>query len=254
MRRNLFATAACLISNLILLVISASTVDARRFTVYSWNVASGGSLLKKVQERVKEFQSTDVIIGLSEVQNEEWAKELAGKNHYVLGTTGGADRLVVIYDSRRFTLTKSEELLAMQLKKRARAGLVCYFKDQETDKDFIFCVNHLQRTHDETRHEQSNIFRDWVEKQSIGVIAVGDYNFDWEEGKRDKGYDLLTQKDILLWNKPKQIIPTQRGGKTLDFIFTNKVAYKWCVGVEVLVTDGEYEISDHRPLKGLFRD
>ena len=56
------------------------------------------------------------------------------------------------------------------------------------------------------RHQQSRLLNQWGEEQEIPIIAVGDYNYDWEvedgENNLDEGIDLLTAADIFTWVRP----------------------------------------------------
>jgi hypothetical protein len=45
--------------------------------------------------------------------------------------------------------------------------------------DFIFMVNHLNRGNEERRRAQAAGLREWAEDQTLPVVAVGDYNFDF---------------------------------------------------------------------------
>lgn len=90
---------------------------AETLRVMGFNVESGGAAPAVVDDLIAVSQDVD-LWGLSEVQNAAWADlfERAaedGENAdfaQVLGTTGGGDRLLIIYDADRFELVRHFEL------------------------------------------------------------------------------------------------------------------------------------------------
>ena len=127
-------------------------------------------------------------------------------------------------------------------------------------------VNHLYRSRDAERHKQAQLLNDWAARQVLPVIAVGDYNFDWEVagGKRmhDLGYDLMTEGGTWEWVQPAQLVTTQCSGwpcrydSVLDFVFTAGAAREWRAESEIVVASGDFPddttTSDHRPVLAQF--
>ena len=110
--------------NLVLAVLIAvpSVSSAQEsITVVGFNVESGGADPLVVAELVAEMNEID-IWGFSEVQNAEWAdafEEAAESDEaadyvQVLGTTGGGDKLLIVYDADRFDKIDDFELHDMR--------------------------------------------------------------------------------------------------------------------------------------------
>ena len=159
---------------------------AQTLSVVSWNVESGGSDDQIIRHRIGSFQAIDVW-GLSEVASpasagvfETGAEEGEDANFdKVVGPTGGGDRLAIIYNAVRFRLIRSEELTNIN-QGNPRATLLAELQDISANRNILFVVNHLARGNSELRRRQARQFNEWVRNQTLPVIAVGDYNFDWE--------------------------------------------------------------------------
>jgi endonuclease/exonuclease/phosphatase family metal-dependent hydrolase len=125
-------------------------------------------------------------------------------------------------------------------------------------------VNHLYRSREDRRHEQARKLNEWARGQSLPVIAVGDYNFDWEveggESKHDRGYDLMTLDGLWRWVRPQSLIKTQCSDSfdsVLDFVFVAGPARDWPSGSEILNRETSYcqdtdQSSDHRMIRAVF--
>ncbi|MBD2059585.1 endonuclease/exonuclease/phosphatase [Oculatella sp. FACHB-28] len=272
---------AGLIGSVLVTLISSITISraasAEDLTVVSFNVESGGSdPIVMATQQMAPLDGVDVW-GLSEVQNEAWVNALetgaeAGEQadfDSILGTTGGGDRLAILYNSTLLEAVRHEELDELNLGGNVRAALVAQFRLRQTGEEFLFVVNHLYRSETELRHEQSRLLNAWVQEQSLPVIAVGDYNFDFnvtdgDQGDRDAGFDLLTQNEAFVWIRPKELVATfcsTKYNSILDFVFVANAAKTWTVeSSEVLFADPtsnycpDDEItSDHRPIEATFQ-
>jgi endonuclease/exonuclease/phosphatase family metal-dependent hydrolase len=193
------------------LLISLSVlVQAEELLVVGYNVESGGADPVDVSQRIEAFEGCD-LWGLSEVQSQSWADafEVAaefGENadfEHILSTTGGGDRLLIIYNSERFELIDFEQLHAINIGGNVRAPLVAKLAIRSTGQHFWFMVNHLYRSRADRRHEQATLLNAWAANQSLPVIATGDYNFDWSvtngDADHDEGYDNLTAGGVFDW-------------------------------------------------------
>lgn len=235
-------------------------------TAGSFNVESGGSLISEVGDATADTPRAS-LWGFSEVKDEEWAQELtaaAGSGYkYEMGTTGGGDKLVIAWDPDRLDLQGFEELKEMNVGGTVRATLVGTFVDSETDVELKFAVNHLWRSDNDKRHEQAEIFREWGAQQDVPVIAMGDYNFDWQVdgGGHDEGYDIMTDDDVWVWIRPDEIIRTQCNeayDSVLDFAFASELAQDWESTSVILFPEltycdsGSAKRSDHRPIQATF--
>jgi hypothetical protein len=186
----------------------------------------------------------------------------AGAFAPILGTTGGGDRLLIMYNSDRFDVVRQFEPTDIDLGGNVRAPLVAHFRFKPSGPEFLFMVNHLYRTNTERRHEQALLLNQWARQQTLPIIAVGDYNFDWDvthgDTVHDPGYDLLTGDGVLTWVRPPQLIRTQCSfDSVLDFVFVAGAAQQWRASSEILAPEESYcpsdqSRSDHRPVLALF--
>ena len=243
----------------------------RPITVVGWNTESNGAELATIGARIAGFEEVD-LWGLSEVGGEsdqaplEQAAETGEEVDFqsVLGTTGGEDRLLAIFNSARFTLVEWWEEQAINTTGTARAPLVLHLRDRVSGKEFLFMVNHLYRSRDEERHKQAALLNHWAAQQSLPVIAVGDYNFDWSlTGESyDLGYELLTDGGRFTWVQPQTLVTTQCSGwpcqynSVLDFVFVAGTAQAWRAEATIIVTPNDFPdsaaTSDHRPVLARF--
>ena len=242
-------------------------------TVVSWNTELNNADIGVIAERIAAFQAVD-LWGLSEVNREssvatlETAAEAGENADYasILSISGGGDRLLAMYDTTRFDLLDSFEIDEINTTGNARAPLVLYLREKQSGDELLFMVNHLYRTRDDERHAQAALLNQWAAEQTLPVIAVGDYNFDWNVStgaqKHDAGYDLLTANDRFAWVQPKTLVTTQCSGwpcgfnSVLDFVFVAGPAQGWRAESEIVVAAGDFPddetTSDHRPLLAQF--
>jgi hypothetical protein len=159
---------------------------AQALRVVGFNVESGGARPDVVDDLVRAAQGVD-LWGFSEVQDDTWGMLFeqpaedgeAADFQRILGITGGGDRLLIVYNGDRLDLVRQFELTDINIKGRVRAPLVAHFRLKPAGSEFLFMVNHLYRSNAEGRHEQARLLNAWAREQTIPVIAVGDYNFDW---------------------------------------------------------------------------
>ncbi len=242
-------------------------------TVVGWNTELNDAAIDVLAERIAAFQDVD-LWGLVEVNQPIAQTTLAqaagvGENATfatVLGTSGGGDRLLALYDTTRFTLLDSWEETAINTTGNARAPLVLQLREKTTDREFLFMINHLYRSRDDERHKQAELLNAWAARQVLPVIAVGDYNFDWDiangRQKHDAGYDLMTQNNHFQWVQPTALVTTQCSGwpcefnSVLDFVFTAGTAQAWRAESAIVVAPGDFPddatTSDHRPVLARF--
>lgn len=247
--------------------------DNASLTVAGWNVESGGSDPATIAERIEEFEGV-ALWGLSEV-NSEWAagqfEQAAGAGEpatfdALLSVSGGGDRLLLLYDTARFTLLDFEELHAFNVRGNVRSPLVAHLLDRYSGTEFLFMVNHLYRGDDTGRWWQAEQLNAWASEQTLPVVAVGDYNFDWNiyggDQDHDPGYDLFVADGKWEWVQPDILTTTQCSGwpcgytSVLDFVFVANAAQAWPAKSEIIVTVGDFPdnelTSDHRPVLGTF--
>ena len=248
----------------------AGAAFSQELRVAGFNVESGGANPEAVDNLIADMDGIDVW-GFSEVQNDSWASlfEAAaedGENadfERILGTTGGADKLAIIYDADRLELVDSVELHDINPQNRVRSPLVARFRITDSGQEFLFVVNHLYRSRAARRHEQSQLLNEWARSQTLPVIAAGDYNFDWSvtdgDNDHDAGYDLLTADGVFVWVRPATLIRSHcsHHNSVLDFVFVSGKAKTWDGTAEILPADPSYcpddnETSDHRMVVAAF--
>ena len=247
-----------------------STISAQsRLIVVGWNIQSGQASPQQIAPRIEAFQDVDVW-GFSEVQNAAAADVLeraaeVGENadfRRIVGTTGGDDRLVIVYDSKRFRRISDFQLHHINHGNH-RAPLVAQLREISTGQEFLFMVNHLARGKAWLRHKQAGLLRKWAENQVLPVIAVGDYNFDWEveggDAHHDPGYDRMTEDGVFTWVRPDRLIKSQCAEEydsVLDFVFVSTPASSWSGSSEIIVVPGDCPddnlTPDHRPVIARF--
>ncbi|MEB3212178.1 MAG: hypothetical protein VKL39_12525, partial [Leptolyngbyaceae bacterium] len=250
--------------------------ESVELTVVGYNVESGGANPVVLAEQyIGPLDGVD-LWGFSEVQNAEWLRLLEqgaelGENtdfRSILGASGGGDRLAVVYDSSLLRAISHEELDALSFGGRVRAALITRFQIRDNGQEFLFVVNHLYRSKDELRHEQAQMLNAWAQNQSLPIIAVGDYNFDFDVtegdgGKRDRGFDLLTANNVFQWVRPEVLVESycsDRYDSILDFTFVGNQATTWTVKDSIILfasPDSTYcpddaLKSDHRPVAATF--
>lgn len=254
---------------LLTLTFASISVTAQTVTVVSWNVESGGSDNQTIRQRMASFQGVD-LWGLSEVASvsaagvfETGAEDGEAANfNRIVSTTGGGDRLAIIFNANRFRLVRSQELTHIN-QGNHRAPLVAELQEITTNRNFLFMVNHLARGDAALRRRQATQLNEWVRTQTLPVIAVGDYNFDWDvvggDQNHDLGYDNMTNGGAWTWVRPATLMKTQcspQFNSVLDFIFVNTAAQSWSGTSEILVVPNDCDpsplTSDHRPVIGRF--
>ena len=273
---------------LLLQVAVLSASDPVSIRVVAWNVQSDWSTARNesdpdlIQQQMA-AKSGVHLWGLSEVLNAtDLAKFKAGAEDgestefgSILGTTGNRDRLAVLYDKARFDLLGSQELGMIQINSGLRAPLVAHLKGKRTGQEFKFVVNHLKRggAQNPVRIEQAKRLNQWVQTQTLPVIMVGDFNFDYDielgdhsPQNRDQGFDEVTKEDRFRWIRPERLLKTHADDEfnsILDFVFVGNVPFGWFATSRILEQagdaaaaendfDDDEDTSDHRPVDAVF--
>jgi hypothetical protein len=246
-----------------------------QITVISWNVESGGADPGVVASQIGDMNGVD-IWGLCEV-NASWAQgfeqaaegDEPGDFNSVLGTTGNTDRLLILYDNQQFTELERLEI-GWQSRPwytpnmRPRSALVVKLRHNATSQEFFFMVNHLYRGSgvDPRRLDQAKFLREWAIQQTLPVIAVGDYNFDWDldpgdcDDNYNKGLGAMTACGFD-WLKPALLVKTHDSyyNSVLDFIFLANYADVISGKSEIVVRANDFPddntTPDHRPVKAV---
>ena len=112
----------------VLIWCSITALAAEEITVIGWNAESGDANPIVVAARIAEIDDCD-LWGMCEVQDSTWASAFEHAAEVdenadfklILGSTGGADRMLIIYDSDRFDRLDDFELHRINLGGRVRA-------------------------------------------------------------------------------------------------------------------------------------
>lgn len=244
---------------------------AETLTVVGFNVESGAANARVIAEQIGPLQDVD-LWGFSEVRNASDGRILAegaadgesGSFLSILGTTGGEDRLLIVYNSQRFEMLRSGEINELNIGGNVRAPLWAHFRVKPEGPEFIFLVNHLYRSNTAGRHAQARGLNEWALSQTVPVIATGDYNFDWHfqtgDTNHDNGFDLMTAGEVFEWVRPPApLVPTNCSfhQSVLDFVFVSGAARQWEAESEILFPEPSYcpdtaSTSDHRPVLARF--
>jgi len=259
---------------LISFVLAAPTF-AEEIRILSWNVESGGAQPSAVADRIRTMEGID-IFGFCEVSDYDWALQFEraaevqenGDFKPILGMTGQDDRLLILYDKQQFSEVEEpfeidwQDRPWYQPTMRPRSALVAHLRHTGTGQDFYFMVNHLYRGSgvDPRRLDQATALNQWAAAQTIPVIAVGDYNFDWSiadpNDRTAKGFGNMTANGTFRWLEPTTLITTHDSNynSILDFIF---IAHAGTLtgSSTILVAEDEFtptsEKPDHRPVLGV---
>ena len=254
------------------LLIAPVSAD-ETISIVGWNVESGGADGATVRDRIALFDGVD-LWGLCEVAPawpalfEQGAEDgEPGDFTTIVGTTGSPDLLLIIYDS-----TQIEELNHFEIDwddrywykrtYRPRSALVAHFKLRDSGAEFMFMVNHLYRGSgvDPRRLDQAKKLHDWAAEQTIPVIAVGDYNFDYDLDPGQDGFNYqkglgdMTGCGSFEWIRPTTMVTTHDSSynSILDFVFLADPTGTVNATSEIIVASGDFPdditTPDHRPV------
>ncbi|MEO1496198.1 MAG: endonuclease/exonuclease/phosphatase family protein [Planctomycetota bacterium] len=220
------------------LLLAAIHANADEVRVLTWNVESSqgnrqtaepATIMGQLVELQRDHGPFD-LIGLTEVPGASaimYATALQTPERTyapVVSSTGGSDRMLITYDTERFQLVVKEDGLTSHNGQTFPGGnnrrpMFVTLDDRRTGKRLTFMVNHLNRGNDQTRRRQAVMLRQWVKDHPHPVIAVGDYNFDFDTLR------LCGNQSMTLFMRDD---PSDRG----------RFAWRWVIpGVETNVTD-----------------
>ena len=236
----------------------------------SWNVESEGSEPATIVDELSKIGSYD-LIALTEVLPQaakDFCSACGDDYNYVMSDTGRNDRMMLIYNKNTLKFVRQFELDKINYKNRYRSPLVGHFQDQLTGKEILVMVNHLARGSAETRQIQAKQLVEWARDQTMPVVAIGDYNFDYEFDTRkgNEAFRLFMKDNIWKWVEPIELIDTNwyddpespdgkddYPGSMLDFGFVAGPAKEWTTSCMVIVREGDFpdneKTSDHRPFE-----
>jgi hypothetical protein len=178
---------------------------AQALRAVGFNVESGWARSDVVDDLIAAAQGVD-LWGFSEGQDPIWATMFAqatangatGAFAPILGTTGGADWLLIVYHQARFDLVRLFERTDIHTGGNVRAPLVAHVRFKPAGPECLFMVTHLYRSNTECRHEQARLLNIWARQQTLPIIAVGDDHSDWDVGHSGEGIPLLETRGIAV--------------------------------------------------------
>lgn len=249
------------------------------YSILAWNVESGGNDPAIVAAQLVELGQYDVI-GLSEVDEPDvYEQAISAKwperYEYVRGHSGtnedrDDDHLWFAFNSEKFALVNSEEMKEyggfIFDDGHHRVPLYVRLKDKINGQEVVFLVNHFARGNEEFRQGQARSLREWARTKSIPIIAIGDYNLDYEFAtkKGNKAFDEMMKDNVWTWVRPTPLVDTNwsdRDGdgidnyidSLLDFSFVAGAAKTWKASSRVIVRENDFpddeKTSDHRPVE-----
>lgn len=258
----------------------ASQAQARRkeIRILAWNIESDGSDPNVILEQLRASDMPEYdILALSEVPEEDainFAYETWDRDNGKWGTTGGNDTLVLSW-SNRFLLVRIGELKEYGGVELAPgnhcAPLYVHLSERATGQQFIVMNNHLARSNADLRTQQASALVEWARDQTLPVIAVGDYNMDYDfpTGEGNEAFAAILQDGVFKWIQPEKFVDTNWADgdgdgldnypdSMLDFAFVAGQAMDWNVTSRVVVRKGDFpddeETSDHRPVLTVIGD
>ena len=265
------ATSGSAASDSIIGSIPESTGDVPfSLKFLSWNVESEGSDPATITKELASLGNYD-LIALTEVlpgAAKEFCTACGDSYNYILTDSGRNDRMMLIYNRNSLNFVRKFELDDINYKYRYRSPLVGQFKEPLSGKELLVMVNHLARGKEKIRQVQAKDLVKWGREQTMPVIALGDYNFDYvfDTRKGNEAFRLFMKDNVWQWIEPIELIdtnwydnPEQPDGKDdypgsmLDFGFVAGPAKKWRTSCKVIVRDGDFpdneKTSDHRPFE-----
>ncbi|MGC4004884.1 MAG: hypothetical protein QM811_17915 [Pirellulales bacterium] len=236
----------------------------------SWNIESDGSDPQVIFAQLKALGRYDVV-ALCEVppKTVDLWKTGFTKGESVMSASGGPDRLLIAFDAARFELLRTIELDKhgdfVLNPGNQRAPLIVLLKDRATGYEFYVMNNHLARGNAEQRKKQALGISAWARDQAYPMIAVGDYNFDFDfpTEKGNEAFSAFLADGVWSWVRPAKLIDSNwddRDGdgkdnfpdSLLDMVFVAGPAKAWTTTCEVIVRPGDFPddktTSDHRPV------
>lgn len=248
--------------------------DEFQSTFLAWNVESEGSDPQTIADQLAELPRYDVY-ALCEVLPEAaplFHKALGKDYRYVISESGYNDRLQIIFNADVYELVRFYELKEINFENRYRSPLVAEFRHRASKTELIVMNNHLARGRANVREQQATQLVEWARKQLVGVIALGDYNFDFEFASRkgNDGFVNMMKDNVWQWIEPEELIdsnwydspshPDGRDdfpGSILDFAFVTGPAKAWKKACRVIVRPGDFpdndRTSDHRPIEVMLK-
>lgn len=255
---------------LFICLVICSSANAQQFSILSWNIEGSSSDPAVIKKQLGEFIEPFDILALMEVapgQIESLGAQFQGSS-YAGGTTSDL-RLLIAWDETKFESTRVGELREYNGvvigEGGQRAPLIVTLRIKESGQEFHLIDNHLARGNEKKRNQQTTALVEWARNQTLPVIAVGDFNMDYEfrSQRGNEAFSIMQRDGVYKWVKPFPLIDTNwydqdRDGKDdfpesiLDYTFVAGPAKDWNISTHVIVRANDFPddkaTSDHRPV------
>ncbi|MEM9941892.1 MAG: endonuclease/exonuclease/phosphatase family protein [Planctomycetota bacterium] len=246
-------------------------IKTGQIAVLSWNVESDGADPKVVCRELKKLNSNNRydIVALTEVLPPnlgDFRNQLGKHYKYAYSKSGRSDRLQILYNEDKYKKIRHFEIQEINIQQRYRAPLVVHLKKRNSGLEFLVMVNHLARGKSEIRQQQATMLVDWARDQTLPLIALGDYNFDFvfDTQAGNQSFKNFMRDNIFNCVQPEAWVdsnwydnPESPDGKDdypgsmLDFAFVAGPAKQWESRCQIIVRAGDFPDdrtrSDHRP-------
>lgn len=244
-----------------------------QFAVMSWNVDSGDADPHMISLRLSQMRGVD-LWGLTEVRDEHWAELLKGaaQENYpglvvpLFSPTGGSGRSLILYDAAQFDLLQYFEMGWEDQPWHTRdivlrPALIAQLRHRPTGEEFFFMVN---RFLPQWAAMQAVKINDWAAGQTLPVIAVGSYYFQYGLGPEpvvcegQKGLERMAYEGAFQWIKPENPVKTydNEANTIEDFVFAANGVDSLHARSTIVVEPGDFpdtpSTSDHRPIRTTF--
>ena len=265
------------LSAIAIVLLLATSAHGESISVVGFNVGSGEdtSPVKVAGDVAKIPEST--LWGLAGIEGPKalniMRQSIGPGYRAILGRSGSdqsgsKDNIAIVYHSASLRLMEWWEMVKCR---GSRKPLVAKFQVKDGDAEFLFVVNRLERGNVSIRNEQAKYLHYWGLRQSLPVVAAGDYSFDWKIKKKkgNAAFDLFTKGGVYKWVQPECVgfgICPKTGTQCnsiysgiQDFIFLTGPAKKWATvesNVLFMNDKGYCERSkkghaDHRPVRAV---
>lgn len=244
-----------------------ATAGPSSLSIVAWNVESDGNDPKLIAKQLADFR--DDIVCLSEVHPDSiagYAAVFPGYVH-VSSLSGREDRLMIMASPRFEILDRTEHDDIND--GRHRSPLSLRLKDKQSGESFVVMTVHLARGNADFRTEQAAKLVEWAREETIPIIAIGDFNMDYEfeTDQGNEAFAMILRDGVFTWLKPDPLVDTNWFGdedgndvypdSMLDFAFVANGATEWDAECDVVIREGDFpddeRKSDHRAIRVIVR-
>lgn len=245
------ATAACLLPG---------PLWAQAVQMGFFNVDSDDASRRPVARHVARYPEV-ALWGFTQVWDSRWESELVSgfakargvEAKSLLGTTGGTNRNLLVYDASLFSLVKSGELPNIEPRGSAAAPLFGQFR-YKNGQELLVVVVQMDRASEANRKAASSALAKWAAGQSLPVVLAGSMNLGLDPAAAEVAGELSVLAPMT-WVRLDPVMATACPpyDAIQDFVLVNEGAGRWVGRSWVLSPEPAYcpdsELtSSHRPV------